>query len=132
MIIRHTYRCVSDRVRALRAYVRACVHQACCAAKTIRIQRIQAGVSFLLRKSCPTENAWCGTHGWKRLTCKLRARMLDTFGSSCESMHNRSDDTLAPDPLAFVASRSPTIVSNPRNGMRFFSPWMAGWLNIPM
>lgn len=97
MIIRHTYRCVSDRVRAMRAYVRACVHQACCAAKTIRIQRIQAGVSFLLRKSCPR------MHGVERLTCKLRARMLDTSGSSCELMHNRSDDTLAPDPLAFVA-----------------------------
>jgi len=96
----------------LRACVRACIH-ACTHAvpqRTFAAQR--NGVSFLLRKSCP--NGERMAHGWNRLTCKLRARMLDTSGSSLIVMRVNAQSIrrhrCASDPFAFVAFAN--IVSN--------------------
>lgn len=101
------------------AYVRACV-QACCAAKSIRMRR--NGRCFVSVAQI-TPDGERMAHGWKCLTCKLRVRMLDTSGSSCESQHNRSDDTVAPP----ICPRCARQCNNPCSGMR---RWMA--LNVSM
>jgi len=69
-------------------------------------------------------------HEWKRLTCKLRARMVDTSGSS---MYNRSDVTVALDLLAFVAFAN--VANNPRSVRNeTLSPdgWLAGCFDVAL
>ena len=109
VIIRYTYR---NRA-CVRACVRACIHVCTHAVPQRTFAAQRNGVSFLLRKSCP--NGERMAHGWNRLTCKLRARMLDASGSSLIVMRVNAQSIrrhrCASDPFAFVAFAN--IVSNP-------------------
>lgn len=143
VIISHTYRRASVRVRVCMRATQRSVSMRCRGDRVTRTQRARPCFVSIAQIMPDRERT---SHGWKRLTCKLRARSgrlrqrrepatrdrpaapMHLDHRAISTTHNRSRRHRY---ARSACNRRVGLAcndSNPHGGMTRFSLWTAGWL----